>query len=75
MNISPFQGWYISPCRVLRERRCFDVYKQKFLQCKDCGQEFEFTPGEQQFYAEKGFTNEPSRMSFLQKGAQKQPQP
>ena len=37
------------------------MFTSKFLQCKDCGQEFEFTPGEQQFYAEKGFTNEPSR--------------
>lgn len=33
----------------------------KTLVCKDCGKEFVFTEGEQQFYAEKGFTNEPTR--------------
>lgn len=33
----------------------------KTLICKDCGGEFVFTEGEQQFYAEKGFTNEPTR--------------
>ena len=31
------------------------------LTCKDCGAEFVFTAGEQEFYAEKGFTNEPQR--------------
>ena len=29
------------------------------LVCKDCGNEFVFTAGEQQFYAEKGFLNKP----------------
>ena len=29
--------------------------------CKDCGAEFVFTAGEQEFYAEKGFQNEPTR--------------
>lgn len=33
----------------------------KVLTCRDCGQEFVFTQSEQDFYAEKGFTNEPSR--------------
>ncbi|MDI6619632.1 MAG: zinc-ribbon domain-containing protein [Clostridiales bacterium] len=33
----------------------------KKLICKDCGKEFIFTEGEQKFYAEKGFTNEPIR--------------
>ncbi len=33
----------------------------KVLICKDCGKEFTFTAGEQEFYAEKGFTNEPKR--------------
>ena len=31
------------------------------LRCRDCGTEFVFTAGEQAFYAEKGFTNRPSR--------------
>ncbi len=37
------------------------MYEDKTLTCKDCGEEFTFTVGEQEFYAEKGFTNEPQR--------------
>ncbi len=37
------------------------MYQDKTLVCKDCGQEFPFTAGEQEFYAEKGFQNEPAR--------------
>jgi len=33
----------------------------KTLICKDCHQEFVFTEGEQAFYKEKGFENEPQR--------------
>lgn len=33
----------------------------KALNCKDCGAEFLFTVGEQEFYKEKGFENEPVR--------------
>lgn len=33
----------------------------KNLTCKDCGSEFVFTEGEQEFYKEKGFENEPQR--------------
>jgi len=33
----------------------------KTLVCKDCGKEFVFTEGEQAFYKEKGFENEPQR--------------
>ncbi|HHW09455.1 MAG TPA: zinc-binding protein [Firmicutes bacterium] len=36
-------------------------FTDKTLKCKDCGQEFVFTAGEQSFYQEKGFQNEPSR--------------
>lgn len=32
----------------------------KVIVCKDCGQEFTFTEGEQAFYAERGF-QEPVR--------------
>ena len=31
------------------------------LTCKDCGNTFVFTEGEQEFYAQKGFTNQPVR--------------
>ena len=37
------------------------MYEDKTLICKDCGKEFVFTAGEQEFYAEKGFQNEPQR--------------
>ena len=37
------------------------MYEDKKFICKDCGQEFIFTAGEQEFYAEKGFQNEPQR--------------
>ena len=37
------------------------MYEDRTLNCKDCGNEFIFTAGEQEFYAEKGFQNEPSR--------------
>jgi len=33
----------------------------KTIICKDCGTEFIFTEGEQAFYKEKGFENEPQR--------------
>ena len=33
----------------------------KNLSCKDCGKEFVFSASEQDFYAQKGFTNEPGR--------------
>ena len=33
----------------------------KTLICRDCGQEFTFTASEQEFFAQEGFTNEPSR--------------
>ena len=37
------------------------MYEDKTLVCKECGAEFVFTAGEQEFYAEKGFVNEPQR--------------
>lgn len=36
-------------------------FEDKVLNCRDCKQDFVFTAGEQAFYAEKGFENEPSR--------------
>ena len=35
--------------------------EDKTIVCKDCGKEFVFTVGEQEFYKEKGFDNEPVR--------------
>jgi CxxC-x17-CxxC domain-containing protein len=36
-------------------------FQDKVLVCRDCGKEFLFSAGEQTFYAEKGFQNEPTR--------------
>jgi CxxC-x17-CxxC domain-containing protein len=36
-------------------------YADKTLTCRDCGSSFVFTAGEQEFYAQKGFMNEPTR--------------
>ena len=33
----------------------------KTLSCVECRNDFNFTAGEQEFFASKGFTNEPSR--------------
>jgi CxxC-x17-CxxC domain-containing protein len=37
------------------------VYTDKPLTCRECGQSFTFTAGEQEFYASRGLMNEPSR--------------
>lgn len=37
------------------------MYEDKTLNCVECGSEFQFTASEQEFYAEKGFSNEPKR--------------
>ncbi len=36
-------------------------YHDRVLKCADCGGDFVFTAGEQAFYADKGFKNEPKR--------------
>ena len=41
----------------------------KTLTCRDCGNEFVFTAGEQEFYAQKGFTNQPSRCPDCRRAA------
>jgi CxxC-x17-CxxC domain-containing protein len=35
--------------------------EDKVLSCKDCGSDFVFSVREQQFFAEKGFSNQPLR--------------
>ncbi len=44
----------------------------KNLTCKDCGATFVFTEGEQAFYQEKGFTNEPQRCPDCRKAKKEQ---
>jgi CxxC-x17-CxxC domain-containing protein len=36
-------------------------FQEKSLQCSDCGANFAFTTEEQEFFASKGFTNDPKR--------------
>jgi len=36
-------------------------FADRMLRCADCGEEFVFTAGEQQFYYDKSFRNEPKR--------------
>lgn len=35
--------------------------QDKMIVCQDCGAEFAFTAEEQEYYASRGFTNEPKR--------------
>ena len=37
------------------------MLEDKALNCRECGVEFVFTAGEQEFYSSRGFVNEPSR--------------
>lgn len=37
------------------------MYTDKTMTCRECGKEFVFTAGEQEFYATRGFQNEPGR--------------
>lgn len=44
-------------------------FEDKTMVCRDCGSEFVFTAGEQEFYAQKGFTNQPSRCPDCRRAA------
>ena len=44
----------------------------KTLTCKDCNMEFVFSEGEQAFYKEKGFENEPQRCPECRKAKKAQ---
>lgn len=37
------------------------MYTDRTITCQDCGSEFSFTAGEQEFYAQRGFTEAPKR--------------
>lgn len=49
------------------------MFEDITLTCRDCGNEFVFTEGEQKFYAEKGLQNKPTRCSTCRQ-ARKQSQ-
>ncbi|MBQ0108248.1 MAG: zinc-ribbon domain containing protein [Phascolarctobacterium sp.] len=46
--------------------------EDKTLTCADCGQQFVFTASEQEFYEEKGFTNEPKRCPACRRARKQQ---
>ena len=37
------------------------MYEDRTLTCRDCGESFVFSSGEQAFFASKGLTNDPQR--------------
>lgn len=39
------------------------AYQDKSIVCSDCGATFTFSATEQEFFAQKGYTNEPKRCS------------
>ena len=49
------------------------MFEDKTLKCKECGAEFVFTAGEQEFYAEKGFQNEPQRCKACRDAQERRP--
>ena len=40
------------------------MFEDKTLVCKDCGKGFVWTAGEQEFYASRGFENQPQRQAI-----------
>jgi len=44
----------------------------KTLKCKECGEDFVFSTGEQEFYTQKGFQNEPVRCSPCRQARKKE---
>ena len=47
-------------------------FEDKTIRCADCGNEFMFSASEQQFFAEKGFSNEPRRCPVCRKKRREQ---
>ena len=51
------------------------MFEDKTLVCQECGKEFIWTAGEQEFYAAKGFTNEPKRCPDCRKARRRNQKP
>ena len=45
----------------MENQRSLALYTDERLTCTDCGTEFVFSAGEQEFFASKGFQNKPNR--------------
>ncbi len=50
------------------------MYQDKNLKCRDCGADFVFSASEQEFYAQKGFQNEPVRCPDCRRAKKSQSQ-
>ncbi|OGD67835.1 zinc-binding protein [Candidatus Berkelbacteria bacterium RIFCSPHIGHO2_12_FULL_36_9] len=50
------------------------MYQDKTLKCRDCGQDFTWTAGEQDFFAQKGFDKPPIRCHDCRKKKKSQHQ-
>lgn len=47
-------------------------FEDKTIKCADCATDFTFSASEQQFFAEKGFTNEPKRCPTCRRNRRQQ---
>ena len=47
------------------------MYDDRTLTCRDCGEEFTFSSGEQAFYASKGLLNDPQRCASCRSAAKR----
>ena len=59
-STEPVTGANLSSIVVERKQSQM-TYTDETLICRDCGQEFVFTSGEQEFFASRGLQNKPSR--------------
>src|SRR5438034_7845373 len=58
----PPEPWRVLKASATHKGGSFIVsFSDKTLTCKDCGQEFIWTSGEQEFYQSRGLVNEPGR--------------
>jgi hypothetical protein len=48
-----------------------NVFEPKFLVCVDCGEEFVFTSAAQDYFAERGYTEDPKRCKTCHTGYKK----
>ncbi|HEX2054815.1 MAG TPA: zinc-ribbon domain-containing protein, partial [Actinomycetota bacterium] len=50
------------------------MFNDKTLTCRDCGRDFVFTAGEQEFYQSRGLINEPGRCADCRRARKAQRQ-
>ena len=55
-----------------RREVLFKMFEDRVLVCKDCGKEFVFSAGEQEFYAQNDFKNDPARCPACRKARKQQ---